>query len=198
MCILHLHHKKESVQQPSKAPGGEYRGGRLDRRVILNCKQAHTSPTQVQHKSNTSPTQAKKGPTLSCHACQADNRGILGEIMWVATFPSQTLHLPLSLAETRSTGQTDQGGWKGRYRRSDKAAKIGGSSPRKLAWKLSSSSGGTSSTTSTTSSSGGRPRGCTKYSVQTATAILVLPLLHSSTVCRITVGQGTRYCEKFV
>ena len=137
MCILHLHHKKESVQQPSKAPGGEYRGGRLDRRVILNCKQAHTSSTQVQYKSklksNTSPTQAKKGPTLSCHACQADNRGILGEIMWVATFPSQTLHLPLSLAETRSTGQTDQGGWKGRYRRSDKAAKIGGSSPRKLA-----------------------------------------------------------------
>ena len=93
MCILHLHHKKESVQQPSKAPGGEYRGGRLDRRVILNCKQAHTSSTQVQYKSNlksnTSPTQAKKGPTLSCHACQADNRGILGEIMWVATFPSR-------------------------------------------------------------------------------------------------------------
>ena len=78
--------------------------------------------------------------------CQADNRGILGEIRWVATPPETHLPFPAAahwLVSSKhplhlhaSPSKRIRAGGKGRYRRSDKAAKIGGSLPRKLARKL--------------------------------------------------------------
>ena len=61
------------------------------------------------HDDTVCHTHAKKDPTLSgAAACQADNRGILGEIRWVATFGRRTC----PPRTPRSTGQTDQGGGK--------------------------------------------------------------------------------------
>ena len=97
-CILSNVHPTFASQKGVRAATLKGTRWRIQRRSVgsscnpklqTSTHQFNTSSIQVQYKSNTSPTQAKKGPTLSCHACQADNRGILGEIMWVATFPSR-------------------------------------------------------------------------------------------------------------